>query len=65
MKHTKVYEQPTSTTIHIINSHFLTTSSSNSKNSGVNKKGDVEININPEEGGASGAHAKPFEWEGE
>ncbi len=63
MKHTRVYEQPTSTTIHIINSHFLTTSPS--KNSGVNKKGDLEININIEEGGASGAHAKPFEWEGE
>ena len=61
MKHTRVYEQPTSTTIHIINAHFLTTSSS--KNSGVNKKGDLEININPEEGGASGAHAKLLEWE--
>lgn len=61
MKHTRVYEQPTSATIHIINSHFLTISQS--KNSGVNKKGDLEININPEEGGASGAHAKPFEWE--
>ncbi|PDP67332.1 hypothetical protein [Prevotella intermedia] len=61
MKHTRVYEQPTSTTIHITNSHFLTTSSS--KNSGVNKKGDLEININPEEGGASGAHAKLLEWE--
>ena len=36
MKHTKVYEQPTSTIIHIINSHFLTTSPS--KNSGVTKK---------------------------
>ncbi|WP_081107917.1 hypothetical protein [Prevotella intermedia] len=61
MKHTRVYEQPTSTTIHIINSHFLTTSSS--KNSGVNKKGDLEISINTEEGGASGAHAKLLEWE--
>ncbi|GAB6975904.1 hypothetical protein [Prevotella falsenii] len=61
MKHLKIYKQPTSTTIHIINSHFFTTSSS--KNGGVNEKGDVEININPEEGGASGAHAKPFEWE--
>ena len=60
MKHTRVYEQPTSTTIHITNSHFLTTSPS--KNSGVNKKGDLEININPEEGGASGAHAKPFDF---
>ena len=54
MKHTKLYEQPTSTIIHIISSNFITTSPSTS---------NIEIGSQIGEGEASGAHAKLLDWE--
>ncbi|PIN28431.1 hypothetical protein [Prevotella intermedia] len=66
MKHTRVYEQPTSTTIHIISSNFTTTSPSTSNevnNNSVNRDGNIEIGSQIEEGEASGAHAKLLDWE--
>lgn len=67
MKDKRVYKQPTITIIHIESSTFITAGSNSETNhSGMNKDNrNIELGTQIEEGSASGAHAKPFEWEEE
>ena len=65
MKDKRIYKQATIRIIDIESSIFITAGSNSKTNhSGMNKDNrNIELGAQIEEGSASGAHAKPVEWE--